>query len=329
MTTTHVTLDQIETATTKALTRHGASSTVAQSVAKAVRVAEATGNLICGLYYLDSYCVQLTTGRVLGDVTPKVTRPKPATIQVDAGFGFAQPAFDAGLPDALKAASELGLSALSIHHSHTCTSMGFFTEQIARAGMIGIGMTNAPACVAPPGGSKPVLGTNPISMAVPDQKGGIGFAFDQSTSATAIGKVRVAASKGEQVPEGWIIDADGNPTTEPKDMASLLSAGGYKGFGFGLMAEILAAGLTGSVLSTEAKPLKTPEGPHHDLGQFYMLIDPDAYGVDLNARLSTLAEAVENQPGARLPGRGKTLPSAVDIDATLWASVLTLAGDPA
>lgn len=329
MTTTHVSLDQIESQTACALTRHGASTTVANSVARAARTAEATGNLICGLYYLESYCQQLTTGRVNGTVEPVVTRPKGGTVQVNAGFGFAQPAFDAGLHEALVAAEEMGIAALSIHHSHTCTSMGFFTEQIARKGMIGIGMTNAPACVAPPGGSKPVLGTNPISMAVPNSDGGVAFAFDQSTSATAIGKVRVAASKGEQVPEGWIIDAQGNPTTEPEDMASLLSAGGYKGFGFGLMAEILAAGLTGSVLSTEAAPLKTPEGPPHDLGQFYMLIDPVAFGVDLSARINTLAEAVESQPGARLPGRGKTLPAAVDIDADLWASVLALAGDDA
>ncbi len=326
MSKTTVSLDEIEHKTIAALTRHGANQTNAASVARAVRVAEATGNLICGLYYLESYCQQLTTGRVKGNVEPVVTRPKGGTVQVNAGFGFAQPAFDAGLPVARSAAEEMGIAALSIHHSHTCTSMGFFTEQIARAGLIGIGMTNAPACVAPPGASKPVLGTNPISMAVPNAQGGIAFAFDQSTSATAIGKVRVAASKGEQVPEGWIVDKDGNPTTEPKDMASLVSSGGYKGYGFGLMAEILAAGLTGSVLSVEATPLKTPEGPHHDLGQFYMLIDPAAYGVDLAARMAVLAEAVESQPGARLPGRGKTLPDEVSIDAALWTSVLEMAG---
>lgn len=324
---THVTLQEVEQQTIKALIRHGASETVAASVARAVRKAEATGNLICGLYYLESYCVQLQTGRVNGTVEPVVTRPKGGTVQVDARLGFAQPAFDAGLQQALQAASELGIAALSIHHSHTCTSMGFFTEQVARAGMICIGMTNAPACVAPPGGSSPVLGTNPIAMSVPDGSGGVAFQFDQSTSATAIGKVRVAASKGEKVPEGWIIDVDGNPTTEPKDMASLLSAGGYKGFGFGLMAEIMAAGLTGSVLSVEAKPLKTPEGPPHDLGQFYMIIDPAAYGNTLASRIETLAGAVESQQGARLPGRGKSLPDAVDVDDALWSQILDLSGE--
>ena len=150
--------------------------------------------------------------------------------------------------------------------------------------------------------------------------------FDQSTSATAIGKVRVAASKGEQVPEGWIVDKDGAPTTEPKEMGTLVSAGGYKGFGFGLMAEVLAACLTGSVLSTQAAPLKTPDGPHHDLGQFYILIYPDGYEGHLQAGISTLAASVEARNGARLPGRGKTLPSDVSVDAELWKLVLKLAG---
>ena len=322
-----VSLEEIETTTRTALVRHGASDTVARSVARAVRAAEGRENLICGLFYLESYCQQLQTGRVNGTVEPVVTRPKGGTVQVNAGFGFAQPAFDAGLPVALSAAREMGTAALSIHHSHTCTSMGYFTEQIATKGMIGIGMTNAPACVAPPGGSTPVLGTNPIAMAVPSSDGQVAFAFDQSTSATAIGKVRVAAAKGQSVPDGWIVDGNGNPTTDPTQMASLVSAGGYKGFGFGLMAEILAAGLTGSALSTEAKPLKTPEGPPHDLGQFYMLIDPDAYGVDLSARINTLADAVEGQPGARLPGRRKKMPTTVDIDQDLWSLTLRLAGN--
>ena len=320
-----VTLYQIEMRSKQALTAHGASSTVAASVASAIREAEARGNLICGLYYLDSYCTHLRTGRVLGDATPKVSRPKPGTVQVNAGFGFAQPAFDAGLAEAVEATRTQGVAALSIHHSHTCTSMGYFTEILARNGLIAIGMTNAPACVAPPGGSVPVLGTNPISMAVPDGSGGIAMLFDQSTSATAIGKVRVAAAKGETVPDGWIVDADGAPTTDPTQMASLVSSGGYKGYGFGLMAEILAAALTGSVLSKDAAPLKAPDGPHHDLGQLYLLIDPGSYDQGFIRQINALASAIEAQDGARMPGRGKILPEEVCIDAELWRSVETLA----
>ncbi|MEL6504881.1 MAG: Ldh family oxidoreductase [Pseudomonadota bacterium] len=322
-----VSVAEIEQRTEQALLRSGCGAFAASHLARAVAEAEARGNLICGLYYLDSYCTQLGTGRVDGHAQPVVSTPRPGTVQVDAAKGFAQAAFAAGLEPALEAARSNGVATLSIHHSHTCTSMGFFTEQIARAGMIGIGMTNAPACVAPPGGSVPVLGTNPISMAVPDGEGRIAMLFDQSTSATAIGKVRVAASRGEKVPDGWIVDGEGQPTNEPKDMASLVSAGGYKGFGFGLMAEVLAAGLTGSVLSTEAAPLKTPEGPPHDLGQFYILIDPEAFGGGLSTRLAPLMAAVEAQEGARVPGRRKGVPDRVSIDADLWQSVLALSGE--
>ena len=325
---TTVSLSEIERQSAAALTRAGATATVAASVARAIRMAEATGNLICGLYYLDSYCVQLQTGRVDGNAKPVVTRPRGATVQVDAAKGFAQPAFDAGLPEVVKAVAETGIASLSIHHSHTCTSLGFFTEQLAQAGLIGIGFTNAPACVAPPGGARPVLGTNPIAMAIPDGAGGVAFQFDQSTSATAIGKIRVAASKGEQIPEGWAVDDQGRPTTDAKAAlaGSLVSSGGYKGYGFGLMAEMLAAGLTGSLLSVEAPPLKAPEGPPHDLGQFYIVIDPGAYEGSLAARIEVLAQAVEGQKGARLPGRGRSLPDEAHIDADLWASVRKLAG---
>lgn len=324
---TEVTLDVIEAMTAQALVAHGANQGVAGSVARAVRVAEAQGNLICGLYYLESYCVQLGTGRVDGQAVPVVRQPKPGSVQVDAKLGFAQPAFDAGLDAALAAARANGIAGYSIHHSHTCTSMGYFTERLARAGMIALGMTNAPACVAPPGGSAPVLGTNPVSFAVPDGDGGVGMLFDQSTSATAIGKVRVAASAGDPIPEGWAVDGQGQPTTNAKAAleGSLLSAGGYKGYGFGLMAELLAGALTGSVLSTQAAPLKTPEGPAHDLGQFYLLIDPATYDARFFAQLQALAKVIEDQPGARVPGRHKTLPESVQIDAGLWDAVQKLA----
>jgi len=106
---------------------------------------------ICGLYYLESYCLQLQSKRVSGSAEPQVSRPKSASVKIDAQFGFAQPAFERGLPTALEVADEAGTCALAICHSHTCTSLGYFTAQIANAGMIGIGFTNASAVASPPG----------------------------------------------------------------------------------------------------------------------------------------------------------------------------------
>ncbi|MFO7770404.1 MAG: Ldh family oxidoreductase [Roseovarius gahaiensis] len=324
-----VTLDEIEQTTKAALVRHGAAGWVADCVADAVRKAESVGNKICGLYYLESYCKQLETGRVKGDVAPVVTRPRPGVVEVDAKFGFAQPAFAKGLPEAVQAARDCGVASLAVGHAHTCTSLGYFTEQIARAGLIGLGLTNASPIVAPPGGKTRVIGTNPIAFSVPDGKGGIAMQFDQSTTTVALGKITMAKAAGEAIPEGWAVDADGQPTTDPEAAlgGSLVSMGGYKGWGFGLMAELLAAGLTGGVVSRDVKPLKAPDGPPHDLGQYYLLMDPDASGAFFDRLAQVEAGvALDAERGARMPGQGKALTDPVTLDDAVWQQVRALAG---
>jgi (2R)-3-sulfolactate dehydrogenase (NADP+) len=157
----------------------------------------------------------------------------------------------------------------------------------------------------------------------------VAFMFDQSTSAIAIGKIRVAAAAGDKIPVGWAVDKEGNPTDDPNAAleGSLVSAGGYKGYGFGLMAEVLAGAITGSLNSVTAPPLKAPEGPAHDLGQFYFMVDPTTFSGDAFwERLGTLTEAVESQPGARLPGSNRSAATEVSIDAALWDKVQELAG---
>lgn len=322
-----ISVAQIQEMSKAALMRHGAEEWVAASVADAIGEAEALGNKICGLYYLESYCVQLASGRVSGTAVPVVSRPRPGVVTVDAQDGFAQSAFARALPEAVKAARDCGTASLAVGRSHTCTSLGYFTAQIAREGLIAFGMTNATPVVAPPGGNKRVIGTNPMSFAVPDGQGGIAMLFDQSTAAVAFGKITMAKAAGESIPEGWAVDKHGKPTTDPGAAieGSLVSTGGYKGWGFGLMAEILTAGLTGGRVSQDVAPLKAAEGAPHDLGQYYMLIDPgvsDAFG----ARLAQVAAGVGENEGARMPGQGKVAATEVDVDDATWAQLQALAG---
>lgn len=321
-----ITLDEIEQTVRQALSAHGAEPFAAAEVARAVRKAESVGNKICGLYYVESYCQQLRSGRVSGSVTPQVSTPRSGTVVVDAGFGFAQPAFAHGLPVALDAARTNGVASLAVAHAHTCTSLGYFTEQIAAAGMIGIGFTNASPIVAAPGGKTRAIGTNPIAFSVPDGEGGIAMQFDQSTTTVALGKITMAKAAGQRIPEGWALDADGNPTTDPDDAikGSLVSMGGYKGWGFGLMAEILAAAMTGSVLSRDVKPLKAPEGAPHDLGQYYLIIDPSAQS-DFGEKIQTLAAHIATDEGARMPGQNKVAMDPVEVGADTWALIAGLA----
>lgn len=322
-----VSLAEIERLSAHALINHGAAPWVAAHVADAIAKAESVGNKICGLYYLESYCTQLKSGRVKGRAEPEVSRPRPGTVRVDAQFGFAQPAFAKGLPLAISAAQENGVAMLAVGHAHTCTSLGYFTEQIAREGMIGMGMTNASPIVAPPGGKRRVIGTNPFAFSVPDGAGGVAMQFDQSTTTVALGKITMAKAAGESIPEGWAVDAEGRPTTDPEAAlaGSLVSTGGYKGWGLGLMVELLAAGMTGGVASQDVKPLKAPEGPPHDLGQFYLIIDPGTSD-DFGARLEQVARAVAQDEGARMPGQGKRKMDPVEIEEHVWNQLNQLAG---
>ncbi|EET46630.1 Ldh family oxidoreductase [Thalassobium sp. R2A62] len=323
----NVTIAKIKAASHAALSHHGAEDWIADAVAQAVARAESLGNVICGLYYLESYCSQLTSGRVSGTVEPVISRPKSGAVRADAMFGFAQPAFARGLPEAVAAARENGVAILGVANAHTCTSLGFFTEQIAAKGLIGIGFTNASPVVAPPGGNAAVIGTNPIAMTVPGPDAPL-MHFDFSTSAVALGKITMAKAAGEAIPLGWAVDETGAATIDPEAAlrGALVSAGGYKGWGFGLMAELLAAGMTGSVNSLDVGGLKLPDGEPHGLGQFYILLDPAVHSDHFADRFARIADAVDAQEGARLPGTDITGLDTVDVPDALWDAVQKLGG---
>ncbi len=327
MSMTNVPIGEIEQTTHRALVAHGADDGAAAAVAKAVGVAESVGNKICGLYYVESYCTQLVTGRVDGRATPTVTQPRPGSVVVDGHMGFAQVAFDAGFAKACDSARANGVCGFAVAHTHTCTSLGYFTEQFAKAGLLAIGATNASPRVAAPGGLRPLLGTNPFAMAVPGNAGDVAFQFDFATSAVALGTITKAAAAGDDIPLGWAVDAEGTPTTDPQAAVggSLASAAGYKGFGIGLLVEVLAAGLTGSNPSVNVPALKAPEGPPHDLGQFYLVIDPDTYGRDnLDGIVAVLQAELADQPEARLPGSTKEPATSVDVETDLWEKISNL-----
>ena len=193
-----------------------------------------------------------------------------------------------------------------------------------------IGFTNASQVVAPPGGNQKVIGTNPIAMSVPDGTGGLAVHFDFSTSAVALGKITMAKAAGEEIPLGWAVDAQGVATTNPEAAlgGALVSAGGYKGWGFGILAELLAAGMTGSVNSLDVGGLKLPDGPPHGLGQFYFILDPNTHHDGFADRLARLADAVALQEGARLPGSARSPMAEIDVPDALWDLVAQLARGP-
>ena len=115
-----ITVKEIYNISKTALSQHGALDWIAGEVAEAVAVSESVGNRICGLYYLESYCEQLISGRVNGEASPEVNLARTSSVYVDAKDGFAQPAFSKGLPEVLKVAQENGIASLSVGRAHTC-----------------------------------------------------------------------------------------------------------------------------------------------------------------------------------------------------------------
>ncbi len=296
-------LAQAERLVVDTLTRCRTDAGNAASVARALVAAEADGLKGHGLSRLPMYAAQAKVGKVDGFVVPKLTRPRPGLLAIDAAHGFAFPAIDAAeaaLPDV---ARSQGVAAAAIHRSHHCGAAGLPLERLAQAGLVSIMFVNTPGGMAPWGGSKPVFGTNPIAFACP-LPGRAPLVIDLSLSKVARGNVMAAKQRGEKIPEGWALDEHGKPTTDP-DAAlrgTMVPAGDAKGTALALMVELLAAGLTGANYAAEASSFLDVEGPPPGTGQLIVAFDAASFGHDAVRRFGVLAESIESQPGARLPG---------------------------
>ncbi|MFD0916318.1 Ldh family oxidoreductase [Pseudahrensia aquimaris] len=299
-----MTLDGIETLARDCLIGAGASETAAASVARSTRMAERDGVRSHGLMYVPIYAEHVQCGKVNGNATPLVEQPKPGAVRVDAGSGFAHPAIDAGFDAFAGAARDNGIGVMTVFNSYNCGVLGHHAERIAEAGLLGLCFTNAPASIAPIGGSKPVIGTNPFALGVPGGDGPV-FVIDQSASAIAKSEIMLRNREGEAIEPGWALDAEGNETLDAAEAlkGSMVPSGGAKGFGAGLMVEIFAACLSGAVLGKDASPFSGTVGGPPNTGQCFIAVEPDALsGGGFGERVSALAAAITDQDGARLPG---------------------------
>ena len=171
METETLTLRQIEDIAFDALVAVGTSEENARPLAVATAATEADGVASHGLAYIPIYCEHVLCGKVDGKAKPVLSKPRPSVLRVDAATGFAHAAIDVGFQELVPLAREQGVAVLAIHNSYKCGVLGYHTKRLALDGLVGIGFTNAPASIAPSGGSKPVVGTNPFSIAVPGDDG--------------------------------------------------------------------------------------------------------------------------------------------------------------
>ncbi|MSP68260.1 MAG: Ldh family oxidoreductase [Alphaproteobacteria bacterium] len=304
MTETTLTLADAQALGEAILSRAGAEAGVAREVAAALVAAEADGQAGHGLSRLPSYADQVMTGKVNGRAIPDVTVPAAAAVRVDARSGFAYPAIRIGLAKAAEVVRATGAVVVSITNTHHTGAVGHHVEGLARRGLIGLTMNNGPAGIAPWGGRRALYGTNPIAFAAP-RRGAEPLVVDLSMSKVARGKINVAAQKGEAIPAGWALDAEGRPTTDAKAAlaGTMLPMGDAKGAALVLVVEILSAALSGARFGYEASSFFTGEGEPPNVGQFFLVLDPGPFSAGHFAdRLEDLLGAIEAQDGARIPG---------------------------
>lgn len=313
--------------------RAGVPEDAAACVVEALVQAELDGLGSHGFSRIPFYADQALSGKVAAKARPVISQPAPASVLADAGNGFAFPAIRDGLEQAVPLARRYGLSVLGVTRSHHCGVVGLYAEHIAEAGLVSLIFSNTPAAMAPWHGSKASFGTNPLAFGCP-REGHHPLVIDMSLSKVARGKIMAAKQRGEQIPEGWALDAAGRATTDPVAAlgGTMIPVGDAKGAALALMVEILSATLTGANHAYEASSFFEPAGNAPGIGQTFILLDPKPLNPDFPARLEALCGHVLGQEGVRLPGerrfalRERNRISGVNLPDALYADLRRRAG---
>ncbi len=240
-----------------------------------------------------------------GEMNPRPdihrTARRGAVAHLDGDNGPGQVVAWGAMQEAIRRARRSGAGLVAVSNTNHFGAAGTYTQQAALAGCWGLAVSNSRALVAPAGASRPLLGTNPISLAAPGREGD-GMAIDLSTAASSRGKIRQAAALGRPIAPGLALDARGRPTTDAASAMEgfVLPMGGQRGLALGLLVELLAVGLGGARLSVEV-PGPDARWGGLGLGQLFLAVDPGALERGSAERVSTLLRETRAVNG-RAPG---------------------------
>ena len=338
-----LTRDALQDFAVALLSAGGATDEEAQVVGRSLVEANLRGHDSHGVMRIPFYVKVVQEGRLHSGAKLKVLQETPNALVCDGGWGFGQ-TLCRDLTERLMAkASDTSIACGTLKQSAHIGRLGEYAEMATEKNMTAIICANTHGSgqrVAPVGGIRPRLGTNPICIGFPGGKEGP-FILDFGTSATAEGKVRVKRIAGQEVPPGWILDPDGNPTTDPNQLygdppGTILPMGGdqaYKGFGLSFMVEMLSGALSGGLCA-----FPDPPAPMGNCALFIVL-DPAKLGGQehLKRQVAGLEEYVRGVPRKDgvdkifLPGDPERnvmqarLKSGIPLDDGNWSALLDLA----
>jgi (2R)-3-sulfolactate dehydrogenase (NADP+) len=303
-----VSVGELRTLVHSALRAAGAGEAMAASTARALVLAEAQGIGSHGLSRVAQYATHLKNGRCNGAAQPRVVRERGAAVQIDAGEGLAFPACELAVREAIARAKAHGVAFAGVTNSHHAGVIVDHLRAVADTGLVGIALANSPAAMPAAGGRHPIFGTNPVAAVFP-RRTGDALMIDLSLSEVARGKVMVAAKKGEPIPLGWALDANGQPTTDAQaalegSMLPIGAATSSKGAMLALIVELLVTAVIGAQFGFEASSFFVDAGNRPRLGQVFIVIDPAALAgrESYLDRIEMLVAEMLQDDGVRLPG---------------------------
>ena len=298
-------LDEVRELCQAVLMKHGLSSDQSRAVARVITAGERDECRSHGVYRLPGCVRTVESKKFNAKADPVVELSDGPVVRCDARFGFSCLAFEQSLPAFIDRARKFGLAALIINNCYHFSALWYEVEDLASAGLVSLALTPSQRSVAPSGGRKALLGTNPIAFGWP-RPGDAPYVFDFATSEVARGEIELHRQNGKTIPLGWALDRSGEPTSDPVAALSgaMIAFGGHKGSALSIMIELLAGPLINDLMSFESTDFDEGAGAAPCHGELILAFDPKTLlGKDNAAsmhRAELLFQQIKEQ-GARLP----------------------------
>lgn len=274
---TRIAADMLRGVCQQLLERVGVPADQAALVARVIVRADLRGIGSHGVLRLPAYIHKVQRGLMEAHTRVTLVRERGATALLDGGGGFGQVAGVRGMDEAIQRAEEYGAGSVGVRNANHFGIAAYYAMMALEKGRIGVVVSNAAPSMAPWGGIEPLLGSNPVCVAIPTGEEVV-IVLDMASSNVARGKIRLAARQGQKIPLGWALDAKGRPTDDPQAAleGTLLPIGGPKGYGIALVNDALAGVLTGSPFGPAIPSLHDPDR-RSAVGFFFQALDIEAF----------------------------------------------------
>lgn len=271
-----VTIEQLEALSEQILASYDVSPPQRRAITETLVTAQKDECHSHGVWRLIEVVKNIENDRLNPDAKPKITLDEGAVMRIDADMGAAPYAFSIALPHFVEKAKKEGIALLGVNHAIHFSALWVELEALTKEGLVALNMTTSHAWVAPFGGKKPLLGTNPFAFAWPRHNHPYPYLFDFATSAIARGEIQLHLRNGTELPKESAIDANGEATLDPQAAldGAMLTFGAYKGSALSTMIELLAGPLIGDLTSQDSLQFAGESKTLPYGGEIIIAIDP-------------------------------------------------------